>query len=127
MGFNVNFRCDRLLYAIKTTYQNIRSWKLSINHMICVFTGVSTWILMMKGDKSQSRSWYLSVVSVVLVVVCRSEEHTSELQSHSELVCRLLLEKKKVCQLYLDQLGHIQFNCSSLTSLFPCFLLPMAL
>src|SRR5438034_5839500 len=30
-------------------------------------------------------------------VICwrRSEEHTSELQSHSDLVCRLLLEKKK--------------------------------
>src|SRR5437588_7318915 len=28
-------------------------------------------------------------------VVERSEEHTSELQSHSDLVCRLLLEKKK--------------------------------
>src|SRR5947207_7822679 len=27
--------------------------------------------------------------------VVRSEEHTSELQSHSDLVCRLLLEKKK--------------------------------
>src|SRR5438132_4691427 len=27
--------------------------------------------------------------------VFRSEEHTSELQSHSDLVCRLLLEKKK--------------------------------
>src|SRR5438132_3316457 len=27
--------------------------------------------------------------------VARSEEHTSELQSHSDLVCRLLLEKKK--------------------------------
>src|SRR5438132_10726664 len=27
--------------------------------------------------------------------VSRSEEHTSELQSHSDLVCRLLLEKKK--------------------------------
>src|SRR5260221_5336081 len=27
--------------------------------------------------------------------VQRSEEHTSELQSHSDLVCRLLLEKKK--------------------------------
>src|SRR5260221_7914693 len=26
--------------------------------------------------------------------VLRSEEHTSELQSHSDLVCRLLLEKK---------------------------------
>src|SRR5438034_11010797 len=28
----------------------------------------------------------------------RSEEHTSELQSHSDLVCRLLLEKKKTRQ-----------------------------
>src|SRR5947207_3533721 len=28
-------------------------------------------------------------------VALRSEEHTSELQSHSDLVCRLLLEKKK--------------------------------
>ena len=26
---------------------------------------------------------------------CRSEEHTSELKSHSDLVCRLLLEKKQ--------------------------------
>src|SRR5260370_41435306 len=26
--------------------------------------------------------------------ICRSEEHTSELQSHLNLVCRLLLEKK---------------------------------
>src|SRR5438034_4987764 len=30
----------------------------------------------------------------------RSEEHTSELQSHSDLVCRLLLEKKKLQQRY---------------------------
>src|SRR5260221_8364676 len=29
-------------------------------------------------------------------VSIRSEEHTSELQSHSDLVCRLLLEKKKI-------------------------------
>src|SRR5260221_10583454 len=32
----------------------------------------------------------------VPVVRFRSEEHTSELQSHSDLVCRLLLEKKKL-------------------------------
>src|SRR5438132_4094706 len=31
----------------------------------------------------------------------RSEEHTSELQSHSELVCRLLLEKKN-CAKFLE-------------------------
>src|SRR5260221_9267128 len=29
------------------------------------------------------------------IFLSRSEEHTSELQSHSDLVCRLLLEKKK--------------------------------
>src|SRR2546430_10654575 len=31
----------------------------------------------------------------------RSEEHTSELQSQSNLVCRLLLEKKKLCVTHL--------------------------
>src|SRR5260370_20399930 len=30
----------------------------------------------------------------------RSEEHTSELQSHLNLVCRLLLEKKKITNSY---------------------------
>src|SRR5215218_3220646 len=34
--------------------------------------------------------------------VFRSEEHTSELQSHSDLVCRLLLEKKKEKNLAAD-------------------------
>src|SRR5260221_14394798 len=29
------------------------------------------------------------------ITIIRSEEHTSELQSHSDIVCRLLLEKKK--------------------------------
>src|SRR5438132_12140062 len=36
----------------------------------------------------------------------RSEEHTSELQSHSDLVCRLLLEKKK-------QKRTVQYNKKS--------------
>src|SRR5260370_14382872 len=31
----------------------------------------------------------------------RSEEHTSELQSHLNLVCRLLLEKKKQSEVYV--------------------------
>src|SRR5205085_8685167 len=34
----------------------------------------------------------------VVVHLARSEEHTSELQSQSNLVCRLLLEKKKKTQ-----------------------------
>src|SRR5206468_5006758 len=34
-------------------------------------------------------------VLVTFITLYRSEEHTSELQSRSDLVCRLLLEKKK--------------------------------
>src|SRR5690242_21432517 len=37
----------------------------------------------------------LALGEVVYDYLARSEEHTSELQSHVNLVCRLLLEKKK--------------------------------
>src|SRR5260221_10372876 len=37
----------------------------------------------------------VSIVGLGMRSHARSEEHTSELQSHSDLVCRLLLEKKK--------------------------------
>src|SRR2546427_4492016 len=42
-------------------------------------------------DQSPPRCWAAHPLS-------RSEEHTSELQSQSNLVCRLLLEKKKLQQ-----------------------------
>ena len=38
-----------------------------------------------KSDKRFTDAYHAAI---------RSEEHTSELQSHSDLVCRLLLEKK---------------------------------
>src|SRR2546428_8372512 len=43
----------------------------------------------------------------MLVKPNRSEEHTSELQSRSDLVCRLLLEKKK--KTYGRMYAHIQY------------------
>src|SRR5256885_7287346 len=59
---------------------------------------------------SGSRQFINSSSSVLPESVRRSEEHTSELQSPCNLVCRLLLEKKKkTCksfkhlQLYNDQ------------------------
>src|SRR5437588_9233621 len=36
----------------------------------------------------------------------RSEEHTSELQSHSDLVCRLLLEKKKTKKTTIQRIEY---------------------
>src|SRR5260370_3092871 len=49
------------------------------------------------------------VVGIVLigsVLDDRSEEHTSELQSHLNLVCRLLLEKKKKTPERLPSFPH---------------------
>src|SRR2546426_9159845 len=43
----------------------------------------------------QSRSPSLRSSSLTACPISRSEEHTSELQSPCNLVCRLLLEKKK--------------------------------
>src|SRR5260221_1363409 len=43
---------------------------------------------------------------IVYTSEARSEEHTSELQSHSDLVCRLLLEKKKKEKYRSD--GHLE-------------------
>src|SRR5260221_1789814 len=56
-----------------------------------------------------SVAWPLCVYALASTALffasSRSEEHTSELQSHSDLVCRLLLEKKK--KLALNASHHI--------------------
>src|SRR3712207_8623111 len=41
--------------------------------------------------------------NIIIRDACRSEEHTSELQSRQYLVCRLLLEKKKNITCALDE------------------------
>src|SRR5260370_4514681 len=52
------------------------------------------------------------VVTSKPAIIARSEEHTSELQSHLNLVCRLLLEKKKRSQVFTDlRLGQQPDTC----------------
>src|SRR6266576_5504901 len=57
------------------------------------------------GPSSSSRRWTLPVPTRR---TDRSEEHTSELQSRRDLVCRLLLEKKKRRnhEALLEEAGH---------------------
>src|SRR5258706_2094816 len=60
----------------------------------------------------QTRS-FVSSAAVKRSALCRSEEHTSELQSLTNLVCRLLLEKKKMCsilgsQTYYHDVDHLR-------------------
>src|SRR5205823_14251592 len=44
----------------------------------------------------KAKNYWKSCSSVATMRLVRSEEHTSELQSLAYLVCRLLLEKKKI-------------------------------
>src|SRR5260370_15414025 len=54
-----------------------------------------------------------TVTDLLISGFVRSEEHTSELQSHLNLVCRLLLEKKK------NKKGHGPICCRDPTDELP--------
>src|SRR2546421_7151829 len=62
--------------------------------------------LLKAGD---NQSWYFNnplPTALSVTAVDRSEEHTSELQSRSDLVCRLLLEKKNLFAAYRMHQDH---------------------
>src|SRR5699024_11397375 len=70
-------------------------WLMVVVGPVSMFLGVGTAIyleLYLKKGKVQS---LIQTNITNLAGVPRSEEHTSELQSRFDLVCRLLLEKKK--------------------------------
>src|SRR3712207_9000350 len=64
------------------------------------------WLAPLENAPLANKRWIIAgitgLVSAVAVAASRSEEHTSELQSRQYLVCRLLLEKKKliICHRY---------------------------
>src|SRR2546430_12268152 len=69
------------------------------------------------GRKSRPRKKGVPTMSLnpgVTNLVWRSEEHTSELQSQSNLVCRLLLEKKKITHTQLNIHSQTHSNQKSL-------------
>src|SRR2546421_7496341 len=59
--------------------------------LCCAYILYLDWLV---THQFEGRSWTLPA-QVYAAPLERSEEHTSELQSRSDLVCRLLLEKKK--------------------------------
>src|SRR2546430_10892091 len=73
-----------------TTIPTIRSSNCSPSWILC---SMKTWATLNRvpGTKTSHNGRRYGKT------VLRSEEHTSELQSQSNLVCRLLLEKKKNC------------------------------
>src|SRR5438270_10286860 len=74
-------------------------YSLSLHDALPIFTGMAGDLLI-----PATSSFWLGAFSGLCEIIAvgifhrpenRSEEHTSELQSQSKLVCRLLLEKKK--------------------------------
>src|SRR5699024_12350997 len=64
---------------------------------------VLQWELVPRPSRLHNKLQLLQYVLSFYVNVKRSEEHTSELQSRFDLVCRLLLEKKKIMNYYIDK------------------------
>src|SRR5947207_6309519 len=66
-----------------------------------------------RGPHGEGRiaSVYAGGVVGTCAGIIRSEEHTSELQSHSDLVCRLLLEKKKISIVTPNNSIVLSYSC----------------
>src|SRR5256885_11667216 len=73
--------------------------------MIDIFTVLVTFLLM-------TAVFSRTVILQLNLPASRSEEHTSELQSPCNLVCRLLLEKKKINAHELDDRQHYSVRLS---------------
>src|SRR5690625_6268041 len=76
--------------------------EITKNYSSLAILAILILLFVLYRNKLQFSGWYKGKarkklsrnVSVVLILLSRSEEHTSELQSRGHLVCRLLLEKK---------------------------------
>src|SRR5260370_21731499 len=74
----------------------IREWLkplYMLNPMAPIIDGYRRAFLL--GQAPDLPALAVSALITIAITTLRSEEHTSELQSHLNLVCRLLLEKKK--------------------------------
>src|SRR5260370_25123812 len=70
-------------------------YTLSLHDALPISSFVSRTSISAHSQKSSAHFSIAAAESSGAAIAKRSEEHTSELQSHLNLVCRLLLEKKK--------------------------------
>src|SRR5256885_4093710 len=72
-----------------------------------LFRSIQTLHLSTSTDGSEDRALQVRTAQIGAEHVGRSEEHTSELQSPCNLVCRLLLEKKKITHRRTPAADHL--------------------
>src|SRR5437773_6225576 len=102
-GFRYAWKCRGLMLRLRiSTHPSsiTRSPSLGFNPVVSVSSTICLALIGYPAVRQLVRPLVLGVAGmaphpVPFHIVQRSEEHTSELQSHHDLVCRLLLEKKK--------------------------------
>src|SRR5699024_12276539 len=77
------------LFPYTTLFRSRSITVLVVNILMLVLAAIFL------GKKTTKNVALGSLLLPILMEITRSEEHTSELQSRFDLVCRLLLEKKK--------------------------------
>src|SRR5438034_2551472 len=109
-------RMPRVSYTVKhhcvEGWSAIASWHgVPVSAIVeqCRPTKAARYISFVSFDADYSNGWDMASA--------RSEEHTSELQSHSELVCRLLLEKKNVYVGFMVRTNFTATKCLGLVAL----------
>src|SRR2546430_7770444 len=84
------------LFPYTTLFRSVYSYRL---HNLPTFVPPAHGLVFMAGlslSEALRRHSRALVLVAATAATTRSEEHTSELQSQSNIVCRLLLEKKKL-------------------------------
>src|SRR2546430_14325778 len=98
---SVVIRGNHVPYSLKASAQMLRTYIVEYPELIKTLKDRGVRIAVKPPDANPWYAIFLQWVPMLLFIgvwiffMRRSEEHTSELQSQSNLVCRLLLEKKK--------------------------------
>src|SRR5438034_7525446 len=117
---------NQLFAALRTANPTLKLVKLGcpgettgtmINGGICTYTKGSQ--LAQAAAFLASHRGKVQLVTIDIGANDRSEEHTSELQSHSDIVCRLLLEKKNINSLPLRVREWLSRNSGELIQAQP--------
>src|SRR2546426_1245823 len=101
---------------------SLRSCRASGPSSVSSLMGSPTLAALMRStNRSSKRGRTLSVTMKRLAAMqLRSEEHTSELQSPCNLVCRLLLEKKKKSNDALEHEWRLEYDHRALDAMLWC-------
>src|SRR2546427_9344790 len=100
-------RCSKSARRARATPPSSLRWRASRRRAYSAARGASCFVPVYALTHIYSVAYTKGMGSPFAIIAepnrraIRSEEHTSELQSQSNLVCRLLLEKKKKCELII--------------------------